>query len=54
MTPKQMIDEHRRRHNVMAGHYWNELAQQMAREIERLQAENDQLRAALKSAERSE
>jgi hypothetical protein len=38
MTPKQMISEHRRRHNVMAGHYWVELAEQMGAEIERLRA----------------
>lgn len=37
MTPEEMIREHRRRHNVMAGHYWPELASQMTHEIKRLQ-----------------
>lgn len=36
MTPEEMIREHRQRHNVMAGHYWPELADQMAAEIKRL------------------
>jgi len=40
MTPKEMIDAHRSRHNVMAGHYWMELASQMADEIKRLTMAN--------------
>jgi hypothetical protein len=38
MKPEKMIAEHRRRHNVMAGHYWMELANEMAAEIKRLRA----------------
>lgn len=47
VTPEKMILEHRRRHNVMAGHYWMELANAMAAEMKTLSRENRELRKAL-------